>query len=124
MENKLKIVYMGTPDFAVEPLKRLVSGGYMPLLAVTQPDRARDRGKKIQPTPVKQAALEAGIPVEQPEKIRNNTEFLEKIRSLAPDIIIVAAYGKILPPDLLSIPPLGCVNIHASLLPRFRGRPL
>lgn len=117
----LKIVYMGTPDFAVPALKMLAGEGYDVRLVVTQPDKARDRGKKIQPTPVKAVAVEAGIEVAQPEKVKNNPEFIEKIKEIAPDIIIVAAYGKILPLELLEIPRLSCVNIHASLLPRFRG---
>ncbi len=121
MSENLKIIYMGTPDFAVPPLKRLISDGYDVSLVVTQPDKARDRGKKIQATPVKAAAVESGIEVAQPEKVKNNPEFIEKIKEIAPDIIIVAAYGKILPLELLEIPRLGCVNIHASLLPRFRG---
>lgn len=121
MKDQLKIVYMGTPDFAVPPLNMLVSEGYDVRLAVTQPDKARDRGKKVQATPVKAAALAAGIPVAQPEKIKNNQEFIENLKEINPDIIIVAAYGKILPAELLGIPRLGCVNIHASLLPRFRG---
>ena len=121
MTEKLKVIYMGTPDFAVPPLKRLITDGYDVRLVVTQPDKARDRGKKVQATPVKAAALEAGIEVAQPEKVKNNAEFIEEIKEIAPDIIIVAAYGKILPVELLEIPRLGCVNIHASLLPRFRG---
>ncbi len=121
MAEKLKVIYMGTPDFAVPPLKRLVADGYDVRLVVTQPDKARDRGKKVQATPVKAAAVDAGIEVAQPEKVKNNPEFIEKIKEIAPDIIIVAAYGKILPVELLEIPRLGCVNIHASLLPRFRG---
>ena len=121
MKDDLKIVYMGTPEFAVPPLKAMAESGYQVSLAVTQPDKARDRGKKVRPTPVKEAALEYGIEVAQPEKIKNNEEFLGRIRDLAPDIIVVAAYGKILPKALLDIPRLGCVNIHASLLPRFRG---
>ena len=121
MDKKLRIVFMGTPDFAVPPLKMLAAEGYPVAMVVTQPDKARDRGKKIQPTPVKQAALEAGFPVAQPEKIKNNPELIEALKALAPDLIVVAAYGKILPKELLEIPRLGCVNIHASLLPRFRG---
>lgn len=121
MSEKLSVIYMGTPDFAVPPLKAMAEDGYDVRLVVTQPDKARDRGKKIQPTPVKAAALEYEIEVSQPEKIKNNPEFIEKIKEINPDIIIVAAYGKILPPELLEIPRLGCVNIHASLLPRFRG---
>lgn len=121
MKSDLKIIYMGTPEFAVPPLKAMAEGGYSIVLAVTQPDKARDRGKKVRPTPVKETALEYGIEVAQPEKIKNNEEFIDRIRDLAPDLIVVAAYGKILPKALLEIPRLGCVNIHASLLPRFRG---
>ncbi len=121
MTENLKIVYMGTPEFAVMPLEAMAKGGWNVVLAVTQPDKARDRGRKVQPTPVKEAALKYGIEVVQPEKIKNNEEFFGILRQKAPDLIVVAAYGKILPKELLDIPRLGCVNIHASLLPRFRG---
>lgn len=121
MKEKLRIIFMGTPEFAVPPLRAMAEGGYDVILAVTQPDKARDRGKKVQFTPVKAAALEYGIEVAQPERVKNNDEFLDRIRQLAPDLIIVAAYGKILPKELLEIPRLRCINIHASLLPRFRG---
>lgn len=121
MSGTLKIVYMGTPEFAVPPLKALVNSGYDISLVVTQPDKAKGRGKKLQPTPVKEEALSQGLNVSQPEKIRSNDEFLEKLRDISPNIIIVAAYGKILPKELLDIPSSGCINIHASLLPRFRG---
>ena len=121
MSETLKIVYMGTPEFAVPPLKALVNSGYDISLVVTQPDKAKGRGKKLQPTPVKEEALSQGLNVSQPEKIRSNDEFLEKLRDISPDIIILAAYGKILPKELLDIPSSGCINIHASLLPRFRG---
>ncbi len=117
----MKIVYMGTPDFAVAPLRAMAENGFNISLVVTQPDKARDRGKRVQPTPVKEAALSYGLDVAQPEKIKGNDEFLERLRHIAPDLIVVAAYGKILPKELLEIPRLGCVNIHASLLPRFRG---
>lgn len=117
----MKIVYMGTPDFAVPPLHKLCESGHRVELVVTQPDKARDRGKKVQFTPVKEKALEFGIEVLQPEKIRGNEEFLNRIQKIDPDIIIVAAYGKILPAELLGIPRFGCVNIHASLLPKYRG---
>ena len=120
-ENKLKIVYMGTPDFAVPTLEAIIQAGYDIPLVVTQPDKAKDRGKKVKPTPVKQVALTAGLEVAQPEKIKDNAEFLSRLGAIAPDIIVVAAYGKILPKALLDIPRLGCINIHASLLPRFRG---
>ncbi len=115
------IVYMGTPDFAVPPLLAMAESGYRPRLVVTQPDKARDRGKKVQPTPVKKASEACGIEVVQPEKIKNNEAFFDRLRELDPDLIVVAAYGKILPAELLKIPKRGCVNIHASLLPRFRG---
>ena len=121
MKEKLRIIFMGTPEFAVPPLRAMAEGGYDVILAVTQPDKARDRGKKVQFTPVKAAALEYGIEVAQPERVKNNDEFLDRIKQLAPDLIIVAAYGKILPKELLEIPRLRCINIHASLLPRFRG---
>ena len=117
----MKIVYMGTPDFAVPPLQKLCESGYRVELVVTQPDKARDRGKKVQLTPVKEKALEFGIEVLQPEKIRDNREFLDRIKGIDPDLIVVAAYGKLLPAELLQIPRLGCINIHASLLPKYRG---
>lgn len=117
----MKIVYMGTPDFAVPALEALYAAGHQVLLAVTKADRPKDRGKKMQSCPVKLKALELGIPVETPEKIKGNEEFFEKLRSLAPDIIVVAAYGKVLPKEVLDAPKFGCVNIHASLLPAYRG---
>lgn len=117
----MKIIYMGTPDFAVKPLEALKEAGYEMLLAVTQPDKPKNRGKKTEPTPVKQAALALGIPVAQPETLRNAPEFLQTLSRLEPDLIVVAAYGKILPEEILRLPRLGCINIHASLLPRLRG---
>ena len=96
MDN-LRIVFMGTPDFAVVPFNALVKAGYDVCLAVTQPDSRKGRGKKLVPAPVKTAAEAAGVPAAQPEKIKGNDEFLNKIREIAPDIIIVAAYGRILP---------------------------
>lgn len=117
----MKIVYMGTPEFAVPPLAKLCEKGYQVELVVTQPDKARDRGKKVQSPPVKEKAQECGIEVLQPEKIKENQEFIRKIREINPDLIVVAAYGKLLPVELLQIPKLGCINIHASLLPKYRG---
>ena len=117
----MKIVYMGTPDFAVPALERLSEDGYDIPLVVTQPDAVRDRGKKIKFSPVKEKALELGLEVAQPEKLRKDEAFLEKLREIAPDLIVVAAYGQILPREVLELPPMGCVNIHGSLLPRFRG---
>lgn len=121
MGENMKIIYMGTPDFAVPPLEMLVKNNYSVELVITQPDKARDRGKKVQFTPVKQKALELGIQVLQPEKVKGNDELIERIKALDPDLIIVAAYGKILPLELLEVPKLGCINIHASLLPKYRG---
>lgn len=112
---------MGTPEFAVPPLAKLRDCGYRVELVVTQPDKARDRGKKVQFPPVKEKALEYGIEVLQPERIKGNEEFIRRIREAGPDLIVVAAYGKLLPVELLEIPRLGCINIHASLLPKFRG---
>jgi methionyl-tRNA formyltransferase len=117
----MKIVYMGTPDFAVPALEGLIKSGNKPILVVSQPDAKRDRGEKIKPTPVKEVALAWDIPVAQPEKIRGNEEFQKMLMSLEPDLIVVAAYGKILPTEILSIPVKGCINIHGSLLPKYRG---
>ncbi len=117
----MRIVYMGTPDFAVPAMEALAKAGHEICAAVTRPDMRRDRGKKVQFSPVKEKAMELGIPVLQPEKVRGNEEFLQAIKDLAPDVIVVAAYGMILPGELLNIPEKGCLNIHGSLLPRFRG---
>ena len=117
----MRLIYMGTPDFAVPALEMLAEAGHEILYAVTQPDAVRDRGKKVKYTPVKEKALEMGIPVLQPTKIKRNEEFAEALREAAPDAAVVAAYGKILPPHILQIPKYGCLNIHGSLLPRFRG---
>ncbi|MDR1028044.1 MAG: methionyl-tRNA formyltransferase, partial [Clostridiales Family XIII bacterium] len=115
------IVYMGTPEFAVPALSGLIRAGWDVALAVTQPDRPVGRGKKLTHSPVKRCALASGIPVAQPAVLRGNVEFIGRIADLRPDLIVVAAYGKILPRDVLEIPKLGCVNIHASLLPKYRG---
>ncbi len=117
----MKTVYMGTPEFAVEALQALYDAGHEIGFVITQPDKARDRGKKLQPTPVKERAQELGIEVLQPEKIKGNEEILQRMRDYSPDLIVVTAYGKILPKEMLEIPKKGCINIHASLLPRFRG---
>lgn len=116
----MNIVYMGTPDFAVPALEKLAAQ-YQVSCVVTQPDAVRDRGKKIKMTPVKEKALELGMTVLQPDKIKKNDGFFREIRSLEPDLIVVAAYGQILPKEILDLPRLGCINIHGSLLPRFRG---
>jgi len=117
----MRIVYMGTPEFAVPPLERLIKSGNKPLLVVSQPDAKRDRGEKFKPTPVKEVAMAYGIPVAQPDRIRGNQDFMKTLTDLNPDLIIVAAYGKILPKEILDIPSKGCINIHGSLLPKHRG---
>lgn len=117
----MKIIYMGTPDFAVPALKALYEAGQEIGYVISQPDAARDRGKKLKPTAVKAAAEDMGLTVLQPEKIKGNDEFLETIRNYAPDLIVVAAYGKIIPKEILELPRCGCVNIHGSILPRWRG---
>lgn len=117
----MRIIYMGTPDFAVPALEALAKSEHDVVAVVTQPDKARDRGKKVQFTPVKEKALEYEIPVYQPEKVKTNEEFYQQLVELAPDLIVVAAYGKILPVSILELPKYGCVNIHASLLPKYRG---
>lgn len=117
----MKIVYMGTPDFAVPALEALCEAGHDIAYVVTQPDSVRDRGKKVKFSPVKEKALELGIEVLQPEKVKTDAGFIQKLREVVPDVIAVAAYGQILPVEVLEIPRLGCINIHGSLLPRFRG---
>lgn len=117
----MKIVYMGTPDFAVPALETLVQEGYEVGYVVTQPDAVRDRGKKIKMTPVKEKAVELGLKVLQPEKIKKDADFFQQLECYEPDLIAVAAYGQILPKEILELPKLGCVNIHGSLLPRHRG---
>ena len=117
----LNILFMGTPDFAKESLEAIYSAGYNIIGVVTNPDKPKGRGMKMIPSPVKEFALEKNIPVYQPLKVRNNTEFIEKIKGLNPDVICVVAYGKILPKEILDIPRLGCINVHGSLLPKYRG---
>ncbi len=121
MSTPLRVVYMGTPDFAVPALQALIDSPHDVVGVVTQPDRKSGRGKKVQPTPVKACALAAGIDVYQPPKLRNNDEAFERISAWEPDVCVVAAYGQILPQRFLDIPRLHCVNIHASLLPKYRG---
>jgi len=111
---------MGTPDFAVPALTRLLAGPDRVVAVVTQPDRKKGRGRKLSPPPIKTMALEHGIPVLQPTKIKTD-DFLTMLKSYKADLIVVAAYGRILPPSILDLPPLGCINIHGSLLPRHRG---
>lgn len=117
----MKIVFMGTPDFAAESLKALYEAGYEIEAVVTNPDRPKGRGMKMVASPVKEFAQEKGLNILQPEKIRHNIEFINIIKEINPDVICVVAYGKILPKELLDIPVKGCINVHGSLLPKYRG---
>ncbi|HBA63192.1 MAG TPA: methionyl-tRNA formyltransferase [Lachnospiraceae bacterium] len=116
----MRIIFMGTPDFSVGTLEALVEAGHEVVLAVTQPDKPKGRGKEMQFTPVKEAALRHGIPVFQPKRIRE-PECVEKLREYHADIMVVIAFGQILPKEILTMTPYGCVNVHASLLPKYRG---
>ena len=117
----MRIIYMGTSDFAVLPLVALCEANYDIALVVTKPDKPKGRGKKLQSCPVKLEAEKRGLNVDTPERIKGNSAFIDKLKSICPALIVVAAYGKILPPDILDIPQYGCVNIHGSLLPKYRG---
>ena len=116
----MRILFMGTPDFAVPSIRALVEAGHDVCGAFTQPDKPKNRGMKLQPTPVKEFCLEHNIPVFQPTKLRDGTA-LAQIQELAPELIVVAAYGRILPDEILNYPAKGCINVHSSLLPRYRG---
>jgi methionyl-tRNA formyltransferase len=118
--NRLRIAFAGTPDFAVPALEAMLADSYGPVTVLTQPDRRAGRGRTLQSSPVKQCALEHGIPLLQPEKLSGES-IQEELKSLRLDLMVVAAYGLILPPVVLKIPRYGCWNIHASLLPRWRG---
>ncbi|HXQ37364.1 MAG TPA: methionyl-tRNA formyltransferase, partial [Anaerolineales bacterium] len=115
----MKVVFMGSPDFAL-PILRAVAQNYRVAGVVTQPDRASGRGRSVKMPLVKTLALELGIPVMQPEKLRV-PEAMEQLRGWSPDLIVVAAFGQILKKDVLDLPRFGCINVHASLLPRWRG---
>ena len=117
----LNILFMGTPDFAKESLEALYNANYKIIGVVTNPDRPRGRGMKMNTSPVKDFAISKDIKIYQPEKIKNNIEFINEIKNLNPDIICVVAYGKILPKEILDIPKYGCVNLHGSILPKYRG---
>jgi methionyl-tRNA formyltransferase len=119
--RSLKLAFCGTPQFAVPTLQALLAAGHEIALAVSQPDRPVGREQQLAAPPVKQAALAAGFQVTQPEKIRNNAEFRAQLEAIAPDAIVVVAYGRIIPPWMLALPRLGCINLHASLLPKYRG---
>lgn len=116
----LRVVYMGTPAFAVPCLDRLVADGYELAAVVTQPDRPKGRGQKLSASPAKDAAIGHGLTVLQPEKIKT-ADFLAELTVLKPDVVVVVAFGQFLPKAILELPPFGCVNVHASLLPRYRG---
>ncbi len=116
----MKIVYMGTPDFAVGPLEAIIEAGHEVVLVITQPDKPKGRGKEMQATPVKECALKHDIAVYQPEKIRSE-DSVAYLKNVSADMYVVAAFGQILSEEVLNIPKYGCVNIHASLLPKYRG---
>ena len=117
----MNIVFMGTPDFAVESLRRIYESGHNIKAVVSQPDRKAGRGMNIIPTPVKEYAVSKGITVYQTEKIRKDKELIEKIKELKPDVIVVVAFGQILSQEILDIPQYGSINVHGSLLPKYRG---
>jgi methionyl-tRNA formyltransferase len=117
----MKIVFCGTPQFAVPSLRALLDHGFEVSLVVSQPDRPSGRGMQVSSTPVKQLGLERGVEVTQPEKIKNNQEFRARLEQIAPEAIVVVAYGRIIPQWMIDLPPLGNINGHASLLPKYRG---
>ena len=112
---------MGTPDFAKESLESIYNAGHNILGVVTNPDKPKGRGMKMAFSPVKEFAISKNINIYQPLKVRKNEEFIEEIKNLNPDLICVVAYGKILPKEILDIPKFGCINVHASILPKYRG---
>ncbi|MBI5137294.1 MAG: methionyl-tRNA formyltransferase [Nitrospirae bacterium] len=120
-DRPLRVVFMGTPEIAVPPFEALIAAGHRVVLAVTQPDRPKGRGGKLAAPPVRLAAEAHGIPVAQPERVRRDEGFARQLKELAPDVAVVIAFGQILPQAILDIPRFGCINIHASLLPRYRG---
>ena len=117
----MRIVFIGTPDFARKSLEAIYNKGHEIIGVVTNPDKPKGRGMKMIMSPVKEFAIEKNIPIYQPIKVRNNEEFIEEIKNLKPDVICVVAYGKILPKEILEIPEKGCINVHGSLLPKYRG---
>ena len=116
----MRIVFMGTPEFAVPSLRQLIADGHEIVCVLTQPDKPKNRGMKLMPSPVKVVAMEHQIEVYQPVTLKSG-EALERLSALKPELIVVAAYGKILPKEILDLPRLGCINVHSSLLPRYRG---
>lgn len=116
----MRVIFMGTPDFATGTLEEIVKAGHEVVGVVTQPDKPKGRGKTMMPTPVKETALKYDLPVYQPKKVRES-EFVELLRSLNPDVMVVAAFGQIITKEILDMPKYGCINVHASLLPAYRG---
>ena len=117
----MNIIFMGTPDFAVESLSKIYESGHNIMAVVSQPDRPAGRNMKLMPTPVKEYAIEKNLKVYQPEKIRKDEELYEILKAMKPDVIVVVAFGQILPQKILDIPKYGCINVHGSLLPKYRG---
>lgn len=117
----MDLVFCGTPTFAVPSLEKLVSAAFRVKLVVTQPDRAKGRGLELSASPVKQSALQLDLPVIQPDKIKSNDEFRAQLESIRPEAIIVVGYGRIIPQWMIDLPPLGNINLHGSLLPKYRG---
>ena len=117
----MKIIFMGTPDFARDSLEAIYNAGHQIEAVVTNPDRPKGRGMKLVESPVKQYAIEKELKIYQPERVRKNAEFIEEMKRIKPDVICVVAYGKILPKEVLEIPDKGCINVHGSLLPKYRG---
>src|SRR5271170_5548341 len=120
-DHPISLVFCGTPTFAVPTLEKLVEAGFRIPLAVTQPDRPKGRGLELVSSPVKQRALKLGLPIVQPERVKDNEDFRARLTLLKPDAIIVVGYGRIIPRWMLDLPPLGNINLHASLLPKYRG---
>ncbi len=116
----MKLIYLGTPAFAVPTLEKVVEAGHEVAAVFTQPDRPKGRGNAMAMPPVKESALRLGLPVHQPERVRR-PEVVEQLRAIAPDAMVVVGYGQIIPQSILDIPPLGIINVHASLLPKYRG---
>src|SRR3984893_12022077 len=121
MIQSLNLVFCGTPRFAVPVLDRLVEAGFTVQLVVTQPDRPKGRGLELMSSPIKERALQLGLPIAQPERIKNNEAFRAQLSAFKPDAIIVVGYGRIIPQWMLDLPPFGNINLHASLLPKYRG---
>lgn len=119
----MKVIFMGTPEFSVGILDALIMAGHQVCLVVTQPDKTKGRGKALRPTPVKEAAMKHRIPVYQPKRVRQ-LQCMECLRSCQADVCVVAAFGQILPKEILEMPPYGCIDVHASLLSKYRGAAL